>query len=645
MTTIRPTGLLLAAGLLLTPAAWSAATGDPRFEGAHYTGSGRCADCHDGLSDSAGNDLSIRRAWEAGMMANATRDPYWRAKVAAELHRHPALADEVNDKCSRCHAPMANDAAQKDGAPLQILGSGGFTDPASPYFDHAMDGVSCTLCHQIADDGNLGTLAGSSGHFTVLTYPDPADRPAYGQYGGVRTGPMRMNVRFTPQLGTHTPTSALCGTCHDLKTPFVDASGNPASTTPESEFPEQMVYSEWRHSAYRDGGPQAKTCQDCHMPVVNEAVPIASRPRNLPARNDFRRHHFFGANTTMLRLLDDNRDALGVLAGSAAFDQAIAGTRAFLAGAASVTLRSLSFDNGQLVAQVEVTNHSGHKLPSGYPSRRVWLHFVVEDGNGNVLFESGRPNPDGSIAGVALDGDSTVYEPHYDVITAADQVQVWEPIMGDTDGKVTHTLLRAATYLKDNRLTPAGFDKFTAPADVRVAGAARNDPDFDQGRDRVTYHIALPAGLPQVTVRAELRYQSLSYGHLQDLFRDRALPEVAAFQAMFDTATVRSEVIASTSRPVTATARPDADGDGVPDVLDNCPSQANVDQLDTNGDGHGNPCDPDLDDNGRIDFADLSRWRSAYGGTDMNADLNGDGRIDGNDLPLFRARFLGTPGA
>ena len=58
------------------------------------------------------------------MMANATRDPYWRAKVASELHRNPSVSDEINDKCSRCHAPMANEAMKKEGVEVSIFGGG-----------------------------------------------------------------------------------------------------------------------------------------------------------------------------------------------------------------------------------------------------------------------------------------------------------------------------------------------------------------------------------------------------------------------------------------------------------------------------------------------------------------------------------------
>jgi hypothetical protein len=42
----------------------------------------------------------------------------------------------------------------------------------------------------------------------------------------------------------------------------------------------------------------------------------------------------------------------------------------------------------------------------------------------------------------------------------------------------------------------------------------------------------------------------------------------------------------------TAVAGGDADGDGVPDALDNCPADPNPDQVNTDDDGVGDACDP-----------------------------------------------------
>ena len=525
----------------------SLSDGNPAFVGDYYSGSGVCAECHDGLVDTLGNDISIVKAWSTSMMANAARDPYWKAKVAAEFRRNPQLSDELNDRCSRCHAPMANDSARKDGAAVQLLGSGGFLDPGNPYFDHAMDGVSCTLCHQVEDDGKLGTLEGVSGQYSVGTYASRSDRPAFGQYSDVLTGPMRMKVQFTPQYGAHTLTSELCASCHDLKTPFVDGQGNLASTSAETEFPEQMPFTEWNNSDYRVGGSKEKTCQGCHMPTVVGSVKIARKPSQVPRREGFVSHEMLGANTVMLDMLANNRDALGVRA--TGLEEKIERTRAFLRTAADIEVVSATVRDGELEAQVRVTNHTGHKLPTAYPSRRVYIHFLVKDRAGNIVFESGRLNADGSIAGVDVDEDSSRYEPHYQRISQADEVQVYEPIMGDSNGNVTHTLLRAATYLKDNRLPPSGFDKLAVPDDVRVAGAAADDPDFGGGSDVVTYKVAV-GNASGLAITAELNYQAQSYGHLQDLFQESDLPEVAAFKLIFEGRGILAETLASATRTV-----------------------------------------------------------------------------------------------
>lgn len=88
----------------------------------------------------------------------------------------------------------------------------------------------------------------------------------------------------------------------------------------------------------------------------------------------------------------------------------------------------------------------------------------------------------------------------------------------------------------------------------------------------------------------------------------------------------------------------DADGDQVDDGSDNCLGVANTSQRDSDGDGYGNICDADLDNNGRVNFADLAMFRSAFGTTDPNYDLNGDGRVNFADLAVLKSLFGKPPG-
>ncbi|MEO0421844.1 MAG: VWA domain-containing protein [Pseudomonadota bacterium] len=91
-------------------------------------------------------------------------------------------------------------------------------------------------------------------------------------------------------------------------------------------------------------------------------------------------------------------------------------------------------------------------------------------------------------------------------------------------------------------------------------------------------------------------------------------------------------------------AIPDADGDGVPDVHDNCTLVANPHQRDSNADGFGNYCDADLDDNGLVEAADGQILRDRYGSADPDADLNGDGVVGRKDWQLFQGMLGGVPG-
>ncbi len=481
------------------------------------------------------------------MMANATKDPFWRAKVATELERNPHLSSVINDKCTKCHAPMAHfEITQVQDGELTLFGPDGILDSKHSLYDAGMNGVSCTVCHQIEDDATLGTLAGSSGHYKIND-----TKTIYGQYSNITAQPMINNTGYTPEYSAHISDSAVCATCHDLKTPFVDANGDVLTTTPESEFPEQMPYTEWQNSIFDDAGSNPQSCQDCHMPKTTSK--ISSQPQWLGTKDGFAKHQLVGANTTMLTLLKNNAAQLDVT--SSNMDLSISRARDMLQSAVTIEFVSASVNDGMLEARVKVQNNSGHKTPTGYPSRRMWLNFKVTDSNDNVVFESGRINTNGSIVGADNDADSTVFEPHYNLITSADQVQIYEPVMGNSDNNVTYTLLRGAQYLKDNRLTPKGFDKLVVPSDVAVRGLAFNDADFNQGSDEITYRIPVTV-TGDLNVSVSLNYQTIAFGFLQDLYRDDQLEQVQTFKALYDAQTLKHEQIANAQTTVVS------DGDG-----------------------------------------------------------------------------------
>ena len=83
----------------------------------------------------------------------------------------------------------------------------------------------------------------------------------------------------------------------------------------------------------------------------------------------------------------------------------------------------------------------------------------------------------------------------------------------------------------------------------------------------------------------------------------------------------------------------DVDGDGIVAGADNCPSFSNSDQRDTNGDGHGNACDADLNNDGIVNAFDLAGFKRVFGTNDADADFNGDGIVNARDLARFKALF------
>jgi hypothetical protein len=439
------------------------------------------------------------------MMANSARDPYWHAAVRREVMDHPVAQDAIEDKCSTCHMPMARYGAAQQGAQGKVFEN--IYRPDSSASAWAADGVSCTVCHQIVDS-NFGEPASFTGGFQIDITQRPEERMIYGPHSidGGRQRLMQSAGRFSPQESSHLQESELCATCHTLYTHALNSAGEEIA-----ELAEQVPYLEWLHSDYRT----TQSCQACHMPELSEEVAISSvlgQPRP-----NFSQHVFRGGNAFMLGILNKHRGELGVEALPQELDASIRRTQEYLGSqTATVSISNTIRTDSRLRFEIQVRSLAGHKLPTAYPSRRVWLHVTVRDERGEMLFESGAIREDGSIVGNDNDADGSLFEPHYDLIERPDQVQIYEPILADSSGEVTTGLLSGVRYVKDNRIPPRGFDKQTADSDIGVFGGALTDETFVGGGDRVTYEIAAPPS-GRIEVEVELLYQSIGYRWARNL--------------------------------------------------------------------------------------------------------------------------------
>ena len=112
------------------------------------------------------------------------------------------------------------------------------------------------------------------------------------------------------------------------------------------------------------------------------------------------RHTFVGGNAFLLRMLKDHGGDLGVIATPAELEASAQRSEALLSErTATLSIENAGVAGGRATFDVNVRSMTGHKFPTGYPARRAWLHVVVRDGAGRVLFESGAPNADGSVGG------------------------------------------------------------------------------------------------------------------------------------------------------------------------------------------------------------------------------------------------------
>jgi hypothetical protein len=277
------------------------------------------------------------------------------------------------------------------------------------------------------------------------------------------------------------------------------------------------------------------------MPSIAEPMSISSVAGQTQQR--LLRHDFVGGNFLIQSLFSRFGPELHTDVAPSEFELAAARTREHLGrDAAQLHLDVAAPSEGRFLARVTVTNLTGHKLPTAYPSRRAWLHFTARTANGAVVFESGALRGDGSIVGNDNDTDPTRFEAHHARIEHASDVAIYESILGQSDRRVTTGLLAATQYLKDNRLLPLGFDKAKAHTDVAVHGGAAQDPDFQGGYDSVVYEVLVGDAPGPFKIEVELLYQPVGFRWAENLRRFAAF-EPQRFVRYYEALSQRSTTV------------------------------------------------------------------------------------------------------
>lgn len=381
----------------------------------------KCDNCHGGY------DTAVEPAfnWRGGMMSQAARDPLFYAGMAI------ANQDAVDsgDLCIRCHSPagwLEGRSSPTDGSALNL---------------NDRQGVQCDFCHKLVKPTPLtvnpypndpaytsGTYAKDQSYLSQLSAIP--GWPANGMYvadsNNAKRGPFtdaaaRHQMHYSP----FHQDAALCGTCHDVSNPAMSRQadgtfapntlGQPAAFDngdfdPAKMFPVERTFSEWKMSAFANGGVDMQgrfggnkrvvsSCQDCHL---QDVTGYAANKSGTVLRNDLPLHDMTGGNTfvprTLAALWPSEVNPAALVTG-------INRARAMLQKAATVSGNLVS--SGTL--RVRVVNETAHKLPSGYPEgRRIWLNVRFFDGNATLLGESGAYNP--ATATLAHDAQLKVYE-------------------------------------------------------------------------------------------------------------------------------------------------------------------------------------------------------------------------------------------
>ena len=213
-------------------------------------------------------------------------------------------------------------------------------------------------------------------------------------------------------------------------------------------------------------------------------------------------HTLVGGNAWVPKLLQNPLWRLSAENESAYQDKTILQAEAMLRKAATLTVTLTTSDTVK-IATVRVVNHTGHKLPTGYPEgRQMWVNLQAFDSSNQMIYESGAYN---SVTGqLNRDADVKVYEAKQGITPEL------ATVLGLNPGESFHFVLNNAV-IKDNRIPPKGYSPalFDQPG-LRPVGVTYLDGQY---WDDTVYILPLETD----RVRVTLYYQTSSREYINFL--------------------------------------------------------------------------------------------------------------------------------
>ena len=571
-----------------------------------FSDSNNCQACHTVPE----HDWDPYEGWVSSMMGQAARDPLFYACLDI-ANQDVAF---VGDLCIRCHAPQGWLSGRSEPVDGSALTGSDF------------NGVGCNFCHRMVDPENFDNpnptpavdrdvfdgIPGTNDGIDAVA-PNPHTGAYVVDFFDRRRGPFDLGPNFFYhdwELSPYHSNSAMCATCHDVSNPAFSAQPdgtyalNDLDTAhPTADkydmFPVERTYSEWLMSDFaaapidlggRFGGanPLVSSCQDCHMPDQNaNACRLDETPRpNMP------QHAFNGGNNWVLKAVRSLYPDSETFLTEELVDDSIARAEYMLENASDM---ELSEDGTELT--VRVVNQTGHKLPTGYPEgRRMWVNVKFFDATDNMILEHGAY--DDTTAELTT-GDTKVYEAKLGIDAAV------AALTGLPEGEGFHFAANNM-WVKDNRIPPRGFTNANFES-VQAAPVNYSYPD-GQYWDDTAYSI--PKGAAYAEVRVYFQLVSKEY---ITFLRD------ANHESVGDPENPSSGEIAYEQWELHGKS---------PKV------EMDFATIEFNG-----VCIPDFNNDGELDFFDLSAFLMALSSELPSADLNNDMNWDFFDVSAYLNLF------